>query len=429
MRLTMSERRTVTKVLAGQYRRASKKEKGRILERFVEGTGYHRVYAAWLLRGHGKRVEVAPGVAVEGRAECVARKERPRTYGPQVLKALKKVWKTLDYISSKRLAAALPDVVPRMKAQGELRASQAVVKKLLTVSPATIDRLLKPEREKYTLKGRHGTKPGTLLKHQIPVRTFADWDEGQAGFLEIDLVGHDGGSAAGEFCQTLDVTDVATGWSEQIAVPTKAQCWVFEALKEVRGRLPFEVLGLDSDNGAEFINHQLLRYCEEEGITFTRSRPYRKNDTCYVEQKNWSIVRRYAGYGRYEGEAACQCLNELYSVLREYVNFFLPSMKLVEKTRDGARVRRRYDTPKTPYRRVLESPDVPRAVKRRIKARYAVLNPAALHREFTGLQKALQRLNPRRHPPASESAEGAQRHSTPAANHPWRRSGSKKRAG
>ena len=421
MRLTMHERKTVTKAMAGQYRKASKKEKGRILDDFTQATGYNRVYAAQVLRGHGKRVEVKPGVVLEGsvRAKKKAR-VRERDYGPDVLKALKRIWKYMDYICGKRLAPILPEIVPRLVSCGELKVSPKVREKFMGISASTIDRLLAPERRKFALKGRGQTKPGTLLKHQIPVRTFSQWNDVEPGFLEIDLVGHDGGSTAGEYCQTLDATDVATGWCEQIAVPTKAQCWVFEAIKEMRQRLPFGLLGLDSDNGGEFINHQLVKYCDCEKITFTRSRACRKNDNCYIEQKNWSIVRRFAGYGRYENDEACQCLNELYLVLRDYVNFFMPSMKLIEKTRDGARVRKRYDTAKTPYQRVLESPQIDKKVKRRLKTYYATLNPAALHREIERLQKELNKRTVRR-------ATGKPTKHKPSANHPWRRSISKRK--
>ena len=418
MRMTMQERKTVSKALAKQYRKARKKDKSRILTSLVEAAGYNRSYAARLLRGHGRRVEVAPGVVLEGSVRRRRKRERPRYYGPDVAKALRKVWKILDCIAGKRLAAALPEVAPRLVALGELKASKAVQRKLVEISPATIDRLLKPERARYRVKGRGRTKPGTLLKHQAPIRTFSDWDDARPGFVEMDLVAHDGGGAHGEYCQTLDVTDVATGWSEQAAVATKAQKWVFQALGDIGRRLPFAVRGLDSDNGAEFINNQLLRYCRVHRITFTRARPYRKNDTCCVEQKNWSIVRRYVGYGRYETEDALACLNQLYALLRDYVNFFLPSMKLKEKTRDGARVSRRYFAPQTPYRRVLESPHVSPAVKRRLRTRYNKLNPAALQRRMHKLQRKLLRLTTR----ATEQRARAQSlPPTPAPDHPWRR--------
>lgn len=394
-----------------------------MLDEFVEATGYNRVYAAFVLRSHGKRVEFKPGVVFEASVRA-KRKPRARTrdYGPEVLKALKKVWKVMDYICGKRLVSTLPEIVPLLIRCGELKVSADVRNKLIRVSASSIDRLLKAERKKFAIKGRSQTKPGTLLKHQIPVRTFSQWDDAEPGFLEIDLVGHDGGSTAGEYCQTLDVTDVATGWSEQIAVPTKAQCWVFEAIKEVRQRLPFELLGLDSDNGSEFINHQLTKYCEDEKITFTRSRACRKNDNCYVEQKNWTIVRRFAGYGRYEGDEACESLNELYWVVRDYVNFFMPSMKLIEKTRNGARVHKRYDTPKTPYQRILDAPQTGAKAKRRLKAYYAPLNPAALNREIQRLHKQLTKHLMR--PPSSESVKHK-----PNEDHPWRHSNTKRKTG
>lgn len=215
----------------------------------------------------------------------------------------------------------------------------------MKVSASTIDRLLRQEKKKYTLKSRSKTKPGTLLKNQIPIRTFSEWDEGRPGFMEIDLVGHDGGDARGEFIQTLDVTDVCTGWTETRAVRNKAQVWVFEALKEIMDRIPFDLLGIDSDNGSEFINHHLFRFCTERKITFTRTRSYRKNDNCFVEQKNYSVVRRFAGYLRYNTEEELKLLNELYSYLRLYTNFFQPVMKLTEKTRIGSGVIKRYDIP------------------------------------------------------------------------------------
>jgi len=405
MRLTMKERKTVTKALSEQYRRASKGEKGRLLEQFVEATGYNRCYAAWLLRHHGARVQIALKVVLEGDVRQRVRRPCKHKYGKAELPALKKVWELMDCITGKRLVAALPEVVPRLVACKELRISKSVQKKLLTMSAATIDRLLKPERAKLTLKGRARTKPGTLLKHQVPIRTFSDWDEAKPGFWEMDLVAHDGGAAKGDYCHTLDLTDVATGWTEQAAVPNKAQIWVFEALQEVRQRLPFEVLGLDSDNGSEFINHHLVRFCQQEKITFTRARPYRKNDTCFVEQKNWSVVRRFVGYARYDNPVARDLLNQLYRVLRDYNNFFLPSMKLKEKIRDGARVQRRYEPAKTPYQRMLESPHISDAVKKQLQHHYQTLNPAALHRQIRQTQKKLLKMAARAttHPKTSLS--------------------------
>jgi len=385
----MKERKVITKALSEQYRKATKKVKGQILDQVVKSTGYTRWYARWVMRHQGRRVEVQPGIVLEGDRRVSCRREYTPRYGPAVVKALTKIWEILDCICGKRLVGALPEVVPRLVAFKEIRITKAVQRQLLHLSAATIDRLLKPERARYTLKARGRTKPGTLLKHQVPVRTFSDWDEAQPGFFEMDLVGHDAGVGAGDYCQTLDMTDVATGWSEQVAVLNKAEKWVFEGIQTIRDRLAFPMRGLDSDNGSEFINHHLVRYCSTEHITFTRSRPYRKNDTCYVEQKNWSIVRRFVGYPRYESQAACDRLNDLYRVLCDYNNFFLTSQKLKEKIRDGARVTRRHAPAKTPYARVLESPHIDPAVKRRLTAHYHTLNPAALHRRIQTLQKKL----------------------------------------
>lgn len=396
MRLSMMERRTVTKALCEQYRKAGKKGKGVILDEFVKAAGYNRSYAGRLLRNHGRRVVVSPGVVLEGDARRRKAAPRKRVYSKDVKQALMRLWRIMDYISSKRLKAALPALLERLEACKEPLPGKTVRGKLLRISAATIDRLLKEERGKHALKGRGHTKPGTLLKHQIPLRTYSDWDDPCPGFLEMDLVGHDGGSLKGDFCYTLDMTDVASGWSEQAAVMNKAQMHVFAGIQALRARLPFGVLGLDSDNGGEFINAHMQRYCAEHRIAFTRSRPYRKNDSCYVEQKNWSIVRRFAGYARFESPNACIALNDLYALVRDYNNFFFPSMKLKEKIRDGARVQKRYHPAKTPYQRLLESPTVTAAEKEKLRARYQKLNPAELHRKIIAQQKKLSALAAKR---------------------------------
>jgi hypothetical protein len=389
----MKERKTVTKALAAQYRRARKGEKGHLLKQFVEATGYNRCHAAWLLRNHGARVEVIPKVFFEGDArQRGGRGPRKKRYGDAAFTALKKVWVILDYLCGKRLKAALPEVVPNLVASKELRIAKPVQKQLLAMSASTIDRALKSERAKHMLKGRAHTKPGTLLKHQVPFRTFSDWDDNEPGFLEMDLVGHEGGTAQGDHCFTLDLTDVATGWTELAAVPNKAEKWVFEALQAIRRRLPFAVRGLDSDNGSEFINHHLIRFCREEKITFTRSRPYRKNDNCYVEQKNWSVVRRFVGYGRYDTRESLVLLNEMCLLLRDYVNYFLPSMKLKEKSRNGARVQRRHHPALTPYHRLLQSNVLSPAEKKTLEAYYHTLNVAQLHRQIRQCQNKLSTL-------------------------------------
>ena len=387
--LNMKERRVLVKAFAKAYQGGSKKEKGEILEGFVEQTGYVRRYAARLLRNHGRVVRAGPGVLLRGDVECRVKRTRSKTYDEPVVQALKRIWKMLDYLCGKRLAAALPETIQALDRHGELHLRGEVRSKLCRISAATIDRLLAPEKKRLQLKARSGTKPGTLLKHQIPVRTFADWDEDRPGFSEVDLVSHEGGYARGDYGQTLDLTDVATGWTELAAVPNKAQVWVFEALQQLRQQLPFPLLGLDSDNGGEFINHHLHAYCLQEGITFTRSRPYRKNDNCFVEQKNYTVVRRAVGYARYDRPEQIQLLNELYGHLRRQVNFFLPSQKLKDKTRKGSRVSKRYHPARTPYQRVLASEQVSEADKERLRQQYRQLNPAQLDRDIRSLQHQL----------------------------------------
>ncbi len=389
MRLTMNERRAVVKVVASRYQRGSKKHKGDILKEFMEITGYNRCYAAYLLRSHGKRIRISKDTVVEGDITKNAERVAHKIYDERVFHVLRKIWFIMDCICGKRLAPVLKEIIVKLEVHKEIKLNRTTRGKLLKISASTIDRLLSEEKKKDTIKGRSHTKPGTLLKNQIPIRTFSEWDEKRPGFVEVDLVGHEGGDPRGDFIQTLDMTDICTTWTETQAVRNKAQVWVFEAIKKIRGHLPFDLLGIDSDNGSEFINEHLFRYCKEEKITFTRSRKYRKNDNCYVEQKNYSVVRRAVGYLRYDTDGELAMLNELYGHLRLYTNYFQPVMKLIEKTRTGSKVTKRYDKPQTPYQRVLQSPHVPDKNKDEMKRQYAKLNPAELKRQITRLQNRL----------------------------------------
>jgi hypothetical protein len=283
---------------------------------------------------------------------------------------------------------------------GELKLKPKVRQKLQQISAATIDRLLVEDKKQSLNGSRARTKPGTLLKSQIPIRTFTEWNDARPGFTEIDLVGHDGGNASGDFCYTLDLTDVASGWTETRAIRNKAQVWVVEELKLIEKRLPFELLGIDSDNGSEFINAHLLRYCQDQKLTFTRARSYRKNDNCFVEQKNYSVVRRAVGYARYDTETELKLLNRLYDHLRLYSNYFQPVMKLVSKERNGSQVKKKYDTARTPYQRLLESEHLKEEQKQRLKKEYQKLNPAELKREITKLQNELLDLAAQKQPAA-----------------------------
>lgn len=404
MRLTVKERKKAVAIVAPRYQRARKKDKGFILDEFTELTGFGRRYASYVLRSHGRRVWVNETTVIQGDVRKGKTRKKPPVYGSDVLEALKKVWDIMDFICGKRLAPVLKETVIRLERCREIRISEKVREKLFRISPATIDRLLAGERRKQQIKGRSNTKPGTLLRNQIPIRTFSDWDEKRPGFTEIDLVGHDGGDGHGEFAQTLDVTDVCTAWTETEAVRNKAQKWVFDALKDIRQRMPFPLLGIDSDSGSEFINNHLATYSKDEHITFTRGRSYRKNDNCYVEQKNYSVVRRAVGYLRYDTEEELRLLNELYRYLRLYTNFFQPTMKLIHKTRIGSKVTKKYDKAKTPYRRVIASPEVSEQDKQKLKAQYWKLNPAYLKRQITRLQQKLLRLNTMKKSPKKKTA-------------------------
>lgn len=397
MRISMKARREVIESVAARYQSSRKKEKGVILDEFVATSGYSRWYASHVLLWWGRKIRVGDKkILVVG---APRKKKEPRIRAPlydePAVAVLKKVWKVMDYICGKRLAPVLGEMTDLLERKGEIKCTSETREKLSKMSAATIDRLLRPERKKHELKGRSQTKPGTLLKHQIPIRTFAEWNDARPGFVEIDLVSHEGGCAAGDFCHTLDLTDVATTWTETAAVRNKSQERVFEALKKLRENLPFPLLGLDSDNGSEFINHNLDGYCRQESITFTRSRAARKNDNCFVEQKNWSVVRRAVGYARYDTDEQLNLLNELYHHLRLYTNFFMPSMKLISKERDGSRVKKHYDKAQTPFQRVIVSRHVTRDRKRELKIQYEMLNPAALKRQIERLQNRLYKSRSR----------------------------------
>jgi hypothetical protein len=389
MELTMNTRREIIKKMAPEYQKATKKEKRKILDELVHLTGYTRTYASWLLSHHGRKVYLTGRNGKKYRvigSITKVKRNRKKIYDEEVLSSLKKIWLIFDCPCGKRLAPSLPWMIKKLEKHEELVLSQEVKAKLLSISPATVDRLLQKEKRKLTFTFRSYTKPGTLLKHQIPVRTFADWDEKRPGFCEMDLVAHDGGNPSGDFCQTLDVTDVLTGWTETQAVKNKAQKWVFEALEQIRARLPFPLLGIDSDNGGEFINNQLIRYCQKEQITFTRSRPSKKNDNCYVEQKNWTMVRKTVGYLRYETEDELLLLNQLYSLLRLYTNFFQPVTKLVFKERVNSKVKKHCDEAKTPLMRVLDASSIDDSIKQSLKDQYEELNPAELKRQIVKIQ-------------------------------------------
>ncbi|HXX78519.1 MAG TPA: DDE-type integrase/transposase/recombinase [Ktedonobacteraceae bacterium] len=378
--MSQRSRRELLTVVVPRYRAAQGTDRKRILDEFVGSSGYHRKYALQLLNHPPK----APPVR--------KRRQRAPRYSSAVQQALITCWHATNGICSKRLVPYLPELVAVLEQHGELWLDVQTKMQLLSLSAATADRLLRAERQRSRPHGLGTTKPGTLLKHQIPIRTFADWDDAVPGFVEVDLVAHCGESTHGEYVNSLTVTDITTTWTECLALRTRSQHTVHAAIGQARTRLPFPLLGLDSDNGTEFINDLLLRYCQQEQITFTRSRPYKKNDQAHVEQKNWSIVRQTVGYDRYESQDACDALAALYEVVRLYTNFFQPSMKLHSKERLGSIVKKTYDTAKTPYQRVLESEQVTQESKVRLQAQYRTLNPVALLRQIEQRQASLWKL-------------------------------------
>jgi hypothetical protein len=359
------------KSLKKRYAKATKKERGKILDEYVKTTRCHRKHAIAVLSGKRQR------------AKRPIRRPRSSLYTAEDARALEILRDLFDGINSKLLRAAMDECLQPLYESGYLQISPACYERLRHISPASMDRL----RFRYGRRpvGRHSrsrTKPGTLLKDQIPIRTWADWNEDRPGFTEMDLVAHDGGNPRGEHAWTLCFTDIKTGWTECVATRNKAQKHVFTAIRLAQRRLPFPLLGVDSDNGSEFINDELLRYCTEEHLTFTRGRQGRKNDNAHVEQKNWSVVRRFVGDLRFDTPAQLKLLDQLYDVLHYYVNFFLPVMKLKEKVRKGSKVKRLYDKPQTPYARVLASPQVARKVKTHLRAVYQQLDVVALKQQI-----------------------------------------------
>jgi len=381
-KISMKSRQEVIKRYSAKYKRSSKKEKGRILDSVCLTTGLSRDRAKKLLCGRH----------CEKTVPKTKKRGRKLKYDGNVQAALERVWALMDFACGKRLAAGMRDMLDALLRFGEIGFDKTTLGCLKEISPATIDRLLKHAKSRMNFKGISTTKPGTLLKKNIPVRLGTQWDDAVPGYVEIDLVAHCGTTAAGEYINTLDVTDVCSGWTETAAVINKAQKHVFEALMTIKARLPFPLLGIDSDNGSEFINHHLIRYCEREDICFTRSRPNKKNDGCYVEQKNWSVVRRNIGYGRYEGAEALDVMNEYYGLLRLYTNFFLPSAKLLSKDRDGAKIHKRYDAPQTPYNRLLSLPRIEHDMKENLREIWMGLNPAELKRGMLKLLEQLMKL-------------------------------------
>jgi hypothetical protein len=393
--VTRASLREYAAVQRERYRQATRAEKRQLLDEVVAVTGIHRKAAIRLLRRPPKpRATPGPG-------------GRPRAYGPEVAAAAEILWQASGRIGAHRLHPFVPELLDRLLRCGELTLTPAMDKLVRQASRPTLARLLEPARARYPRRGATITRPGTMLKHEIPIRTFTEWTDARPGFLEVDLVAHCGSKTDGFYLCTLCAVDIPTAWVELEPVWGKGQARVGGAVHRVRTRLPLPLVGLDSDNGSEFINHALLAYCRLHRITFTRSRPWKKNDSAHVEQKNGAIVRQLIGYDRFTSRAAYAQLQRVYRLARLHVNFFQPVEKLVTKTREGARTHRVYDRALTPYQRLCATGVLSPETHRELEALYQSLNPLQLRR---ALERELDRLwplaapDPRRAPGDTEIA-------------------------
>lgn len=367
--MTLKEKRSYLIEIRERYRHAKRCEQTKILDEFCAICRYNRKYAIRLLQKPLVFKKIKRGAH--------------KHYGPGILKVLTSIWLKSDQMCSKRLKAILPTWLPLYE-QKYGKIPDAITQKLLSISPSSIDRLLRPLKVKHPSKRLCGTKPGTLLKHQIPIKT-SNWDITKPGFAEADTVAHCGHSLEGDFVWSLTFTDICTGWTENRATWNKGAHGVIEQIRDIEEMLPFELLGFDSDNGSEFLNHHLWTYFvgRPKPVQFTRSRPYHKNDNAHVEQKNWSHVRQLLGYYRLDKIEIKDLLNDLYkNEWSQYQNHFCPTMKILSKERVNAKYYKKYEDPKTPYQRLLESPYISQEEKIALKKVHETLNPFDLKEQI-----------------------------------------------
>ena len=404
MGLDMKTRKKICGKIFKRYQKAGKKEKGRILDEYAQTLDLNRDYLAHLLTNWekkryaisgGKLVKYTAKPPVKGHDKAAGGKKtgRPEKYHKAFVSVLTAVWELFDYQCGKLLSPLLRGIIDFLVLEFNL--SEDLRRLLLSASPATIDRKLKKEKQRFRLKGIRTTKPGSLLKSQIPVRVYFDRNEKRPGFFELDTVSHCGANASGQFCQTLTLTDVGSGWTEVCALLNNAHRWVKEQIALTYAALPFPMLGIDSDNGGEFINHQVLDWCIQNNIKFTRGRPYRKNDNCFVEQKNGDVVRKTVGYDRFQGQNALTALSDVYRFLNPLLNYWYPTLRLIAKEKlPSGRYKKIYEKdPKPPYQRLLESPVISDECKQELRRRAALLNPIELKRALDEARHRLLKLS------------------------------------
>jgi hypothetical protein len=373
-----------------RYRKASKESKGRILDELCHVCGYSRKYAIWKLSQ----------LPLEGRPSSCGKRRRLKRYGHEVFFVVQQVWEAANCPWSVRLKEILRLWLPWIRLRYGM--SQEVEERLLSISPSTIDRYLRAKKRQFRRRLYGRTKPGTLLRHKIPVKTDC-WDVERPGFMEADLVSHCGGATQGEFIYSLNLTDILSGWVETQAVMGKGERGILKALERISQRFPFEISGIDSDNGSEFINHHLWSYCEQQGIQLTRSRPYKKDDNAHIEQKNWTHVRRFMGWDRYDSQKALEAINDLYEhELSLFMNLFQPSVKLLRTVRTGSRKKRIYDQPQTPLDRLLACGHLDKNRAEELEALRQSLDPFCLSEQVNNKLEAIWDLAHYRYQPAAE---------------------------
>ena len=409
MRLDMKTRNKVCGQIFKRYQKASKKGKSKILDEYSITLKMNRDYLAHKLTNWEKKRYAAIGgkpikfvakppfkgrcKASGGKNRTIGSRGRPEKYHKAFVAVLIKIWLFFDCPCGKLLEPLIKSSIDFLA--DEFYITEELYELFKSVSAAAIDRKLKHEKKRYRLKGISTTKKGTLLKSQIPIRVCFDWDERIPGFFEADTVSHCGARNSGEYCQTLTLTDVASGWTEEYSLLNNAHRWVKEQIAVMRNNLPFPMLGVDSDNGSEFINRQLFDWCRENKIQFTRGRPYRKNDNCFVEQKNGDVVRKTIGHARFEGETAQKALAEVYQYLNPLLNYWYPTLQLIAKEKlPSGRYKKIYEkVAKTPCQRLLESPHISDACKDELRRRAASLNPVKLKRAMDEARDRLLKLS------------------------------------
>ncbi len=383
-KMSIHSRIEYLKKVKPRYLKTDRKNKNMMLDEFCQNTGYNRKYA---IRRLAPQNETDPPKVINRRRGCY--------YTNEDIFWLSKVWEIMDYPCGQRFEPILSEMIDVLIFHKELAIPKSIAEKIRNISADTINKRLKTYRTKMRLRINSTTKPGSLLKKQIPIRTVS-WNESRIGCCELDLVAHCGNSAQGEFINSLTLTDILTGWTENASFLGKAQKRIMDSLDNIQNRLPFKLTAIDPDNGSEFINWQLFNYCMEKEVEFTRGRPYQKNDNAHVEQKNWTHVRKVFGYNRMETEEELDLMNDLYrNELRLYKNFFMPNVKLIEKKRTGKhgeKIKKKYDKAKTPYQRVLECDQIDERTKEALREQYKTLNPAALRRAIISKINKLKKV-------------------------------------